>query len=182
MRQMKTFKFIGLLFITITLSINPLKSNAQVIEVAGWKIEGMGIEENKIRRMDNKTFGTLFIQNKQTIFSVFDIDTKQNLLNIELECLYLDQTAARNNNYIGMKSAIKTLGEIEKNGWLYLSLNKTEGIDIIHLDLMDEDLFFAGSLLDEDMMNRLSKLSAAGIILKNGGKLKIPLEQFLNEN
>lgn len=183
MRQMKFFKFIGLLLITTTLSINPLKSNAQVTEVAGWKIEGMGMEENKIRKMDTNILGILFIQKGQTIFSIFDIDAKTNLLTVQIECLHFDQVVARNNNYIGMKSSIKALGEFKKSGWLYLQVNKIDdSFDVIHLDLTDEKLIFVGSLLDENMMNRLSKLSAAGVVLKNGGKLKVPLEQFISED
>lgn len=180
---MKTLKFIGFLLITITLDINSLKCNAQVTEVAGWKIEGMGVEEGIIRRITDKNIlGTLFIQNGQTILAIFDIDTKANLLTAQVECLHFDQTVARNNDYIGMKSPIKALGEFKKSGWLYLQVKKTSNsFDVIHLDLTDEKLIFAGRLLDENMINRLSKLSAVGLVLKNGGKLKIPLEQYISE-
>lgn len=182
--KMKTLKFIGFMLITITLGVNPLKSNAQVTEVAGWKIEGMGVKEDEIRKiMDKNILGTLFIQKGQTILAIFDTDTKVNLLTIQIECLYLDQTAARNNNYIGMKSAIKMLGEFEKKGWLYLNIHKTgDSFDIVHLDLTDEKIIFTGSLLDENMLKRLSKLVTVGMILKDGAKLKVPLEQYIEED
>lgn len=181
---MKTLKLIGFLLAIITSVINPIKSNAQNADVAGWKIEGMGVEEDRIRRVtDKRIMGMLFIQNGQTMFSIFDIDTKFNLLTIQLECLYFDQNAARNNNYLGMKSAIKALGEFEKKGWIYLNIHKTgDGFDIFHLDLTDETIIFTGHLLDENMMKKLSKLAAAGIILKDGAKLKVPLEQYLSED
>lgn len=182
--EMKTLKLIGFLLVTITLGISPIKCNAQFAEVAGWKIEGMGTEENKICRItDRNILGTLFIQKGQTILAIFDIDTKVNLLTIQIECLYLDQTAAKNNNYIGMKSAIKMLGEFEKKGWLYLNIHKTgDSFDIVHLDLTDEKIIFTGSLLDENMLKRLSKLATVGMILKDGAKLKVPLEQYISED
>lgn len=162
------------------LIICAMQTKAQVIEVAGWSIKGMGTEENKIGSLEAKVLGAMFIQDGQTWLLMSELETKDIILTVQIENLFLDQTVAKSNSYVGMKSKVKVSGVFQDSGYLYINLAKEGGqFDVFHLDLSDGQLFFSGSLLEESMVSRLAKLSALGVVINNGGKLKIPIEEYL---
>ena len=157
--------------------------SAQTTSVAGWGIIALGADRNHLPKIEGNAFATLVIHNEQIVFSLWETETKQSLgPSILLKNLYLDQSAAEGNSFIGMRSSVKTLDNNAKSGTLYLSLSKNEGgRDIIHFDFGREQLYIIGYLIDENMTSRVSKLAGIGTIIHSGGKPKKPLSQLLNE-
>lgn len=156
---------------------------AQTTSVAGWGIVALGSDRNHLPKIKRNAFATMVIHNEQIVFSLWETETKQSLgPSILLHNLYLDQSVAEGNSFIGMASNVIVLDNSSKRGTLYLSLSKNdEGNDILHFDFGREQLYVVGYLLDEEMASKLSKLASIGIGIKNGGKLKIPLSKLLDE-
>lgn len=168
--------------ITFLLIFGSVQLSAQTISVAGWGIIALGNDRNHLPKIEGEAFATLVIHNEQIVFSLWETETQQSLgPSMLLQNLYLDQSAAEGNSFIGMKSAVKVL-DGSKNGTLYLSLSRNdEGNDIIHFDFGREQLYIVGYLLDEGMASRMAKLAGIGTVFKNGGRPKMPLSKMLNE-
>ncbi|HBC21285.1 MAG TPA: hypothetical protein DC009_04195 [Porphyromonadaceae bacterium] len=147
------------------------------ITIAGWTVLAMGKDHNNLTKISGEAIATITIHNGQVFFSLWDTESHQSLgPSILIERLYLDQSAAENNSFIGMKSKVRTLDGFNNTGILFLSMTKKdEYADIIHFDFGDNELYILGILIREDMFSDLSKLAALGI---GPGKLKKPLEDF----
>lgn len=154
---------------------------AKDTSVAGWGIYAMGDNRNHLTKVNGDAFATLTIHDGIIVFALWETASKQSLgPAIIIENLYLEQSAAEKGSFIGMKSKVRMADNANKSGILYLSLSKADGgSDIIHFDFGDEDLYIIGELIEESMVSALTKLGGVGKAIKEGAKLKIPLEEAI---
>lgn len=149
--------------------------------VAGWGVYAMGDNRHHLTKINGDALATMTIHDGILVFALWETKSGQSLGSaIIIDNLYVEQSAAEGNSFIGMKSKVRMADNASKSGILYLSVSKSDGGgDVIHFDFGDEDLYIIGELIEEDMASTLAKLGSVGISIKNGAKLKVPLEEAI---
>lgn len=177
---MKTLILKSVVFLSCLLC--GLGMGAKTTPVAAWGVIALGDDRNHLPRINGEAIATINIVDGKIIFSLWHTESKQSLgPSILLDNLYLDNSAAESNSYIGMRSKVHVLDATSKSGTLNFSLSKEDaGGDILHFIFGGEHLYVIGELIDEDMVTKLSKLAAIGTGIESGGKLKRSLEDSLN--
>lgn len=167
--------------VCIALVACVLSGYSQVTSVAGWGIYAMGDNRNRLPRIDGDAMASLTIHDGIVVFALWETESQQSLgPAIILENLYLEQSASEGGSFISMKSKVRMANDATRIGILYLSVSKSDtGSDIIHFDFGDEDLYIIDELIESDMASRLAKLGGVGVGIKNGVKLRIPLEDAI---
>lgn len=166
-----------LVFIAFIACVFPIYS--QIASVAGWSIIALGDNRNHLSKIYGEAMATLIIHDNTLVFALWDTESQKSLgPAFILENLYLEQSAAEGDSFIGMQSKVRTDNNVNKTGTLYLSVSKSDaGRDVIHFDFGDKALYIIGELIEEDMVVKLGKLGAIGSAIKYKAKLKVSLAE-----
>lgn len=164
----------SVLLLTIVLTLQ-----AQT-PIAGWEIKEMGFDESNLQNVE--TVGAIIVvQGGEIYFNAIDMSTHETIMAVTIKDPCLDQTAAKNDSYNGIRSDIVTLDNLQRKGTLYLSITKTgKELDIFHFDFGDgKQIYYTGSLLNKESAGNILKLCIAIDSLKKRGLTTEPLEYIM---
>jgi hypothetical protein len=148
--------------------------------IAGWEIKGMGFSEDNLINVETVAV-IIVVQGGEIYFNAIDMSTNETIMAVTIKDPCLDQTAAKNDSYNGIRSDIVTLDNLQRKGTLCLSITKTgKELDIFHFDFGDgKQICYTGSLVDKKMAGNILKLCIAIDTLKKRGLTTAPLEHIM---
>lgn len=148
--------------------------------IAGWAIKEMGFDGSNLQSVE--TVGAIIVvQGGDIYFNAIDMSTNETIIAVTIKDPCLDQTAAQNDSYNGIRSGIVTLDNLQRKGTLCLSITKTgKELDVFHFDFGDDKkICLTGSLVDKEMAGNILKLCIAIDTLKKRGLTTAPLEHIM---
>lgn len=97
------------LLVCIALIACVFSISSQSTPVAGWSIIALGDNRDHLSAINGESMATLMIHDNTLVFALWDTESQKPLEPVFiLENLYLEQSAAEGDSFIGMQSKVRT--------------------------------------------------------------------------